>query len=85
MREAGKHVRHMKMIQIRNVPDQLYRRLKACAAQEGISLSAYLRAQIQDVAERPTAAELKQRLESRGRVRPRESAAPAVPAERDAR
>jgi plasmid stability protein len=31
-----------KMIQIRNVPDDLHRRLKAQAALEGMSLSAYL-------------------------------------------
>ena len=75
----------MKMIQIRNVPDELHRRLKARAALEGTSLSDYLRAQIQAVAERPTIAELKQRLESRSRVRAGESAAEAVRAERDGR
>jgi antitoxin FitA len=75
----------MKMIQIRNVPDELHRRLKARAATEGVSLSDYLRAQMQEVAERPTAAELKLRLEARSRVRTRESAAAAVRAERDAR
>jgi len=82
---AWKYVLHMKMIQIRNVPDELHRRLKARAALEGTSLSDYLRAQIQAVAERPTTAELKQRLESRSRVRSKESAAAAVRAERDAR
>jgi plasmid stability protein len=75
----------MKMIQIRNVPDELHRRLKARAALEGTSLSDYLRAQIQVVADRPTTAELRQRLESRSRVRSRESASEAVRAERDAR
>ena len=80
-----KYVFRMKMIQIRNVPDELHRRLKARAALEGTSLSDYLRAQIQAVAERPTPAELKQRLESRSRVRPGESAAAAIRAERDAR
>ena len=75
----------MKMIQIRNVPDELHRRLKARAAMEGTSLSEYLRSQIQAVAERPTIAELGQRLESRSRVHSRESAAAAVRAERDAR
>jgi antitoxin FitA len=82
---AWKYVLHMKMIQIRNVPDELHRRLKARAALEGTSLSDYLRAQIQAVAERPTTAELKKRLESRSRVRSKESAAAAVRAERDAR
>jgi plasmid stability protein len=75
----------MKMIQIRNVPDELHRRLKARAALEGSSLSDYLSVQIQAVAERPTTAELRERLDSRSRVRSRESAAAAVRAERDAR
>jgi antitoxin FitA len=85
MSVAWKYVLHMKMIQIRNVPDELHRRLKARAALEGTSLSEYLRAQIQAVAERPTIGELRQRLESRNRVRSRESASAAVRAERDAR
>jgi len=75
----------MKMIQIRNVPDELHRRLKARAAMEGTSLSDYLRAQMQAIAERPTIAELRQRLESRSRVRSKESAAAAVRAERETR
>ncbi len=82
---AWKYVLRMKMIQIRNVPDELHSRLKARAALEGTSLSEYLRAQIQSVAERPTIAELTQRLQSRSRVRSKESAAAAVRAERDAR
>ena len=37
------HVEHMsKMIQIRNVPDDLHRRLKSRAALAGMSLSDYL-------------------------------------------
>jgi plasmid stability protein len=75
----------MKMIQIRNVPDELHRRLKSQAALEGTSLSDYLRSQIQAVAERPTIAELRKRLDSRSRVGSRESAAAAVRAERDAK
>jgi plasmid stability protein len=85
MSAAWKYVLHMKMIQIRNVPDELHRRLKARAALEGTSLSEYLRAQIQVVAERPTIGELRQRLESRNRVRSTESASAAVRAERDAK
>lgn len=66
---ARKYVLHMEMIEILNVPDDLDRRLKARAALEGTSLSEYLRSQIQAVAERPTIAELRQRLESMSRVR----------------
>ncbi len=38
-----------KMIQIRNVPDALHRKLKARAALEGMSLSDYLLAEVQAV------------------------------------
>ena len=50
------------MIQIRNVPDALHRRLKARAALAGMSLSDYLLAEIRDVAERPTMEEMRERL-----------------------
>ncbi len=54
-----------KMIQLRNVPDGLHRTLKARAAMAGMSLSDYLLAEIREVAERPTMAELRQRLQKR--------------------
>ncbi|HQT47567.1 MAG TPA: hypothetical protein PLY97_10135 [Acidocella sp.] len=47
------------MIQIRNVPDELHRRLKARAALAAMSLSEYLLNEIKLVAERPTLAELR--------------------------
>ena len=75
----------MSMIQIRNVPDALHRRLKSRAALAGMSLSDYLLNQIREVAERPTLDELRSRLERRsGPALPVEPAA-AVRAERDAR
>jgi plasmid stability protein len=75
----------MKMIQIRNVPDSLHRRLKSRAAMEGMSLSDYLRAQIQAVADRPTLEEMMQRLESRSTVSVSESPTEALRKERDSR
>lgn len=54
-----------KMIQLRNVPDSLHRSLKARAAMAGMSLSDYLLAEIREIAERPTLAELRDRLHSR--------------------
>lgn len=51
-----------KMIQIRNVPDELHRTLKIRAAQTGMSLSDYLLAEIERVAEKPTLSELMDRL-----------------------
>ncbi len=53
------------MIQIRNVPDTLHRRLKARAAMAGMSLSDYLLGEIRAVAERPTLDELRARLAER--------------------
>jgi antitoxin FitA len=57
-----------KMIQIRNVPDDLHRRLKSCAAQAGMSLSDYLLNEIRQVAERPTWEEYRARLATRSPV-----------------
>lgn len=54
---------HMsKMIQIRNVPDDLHRKLKVRAAENGMTLSDYLRGEIEQLADRPTLAELMERL-----------------------
>lgn len=74
-----------RMVQIRNVPDDLHRRLKARAALEGMTLSDYLLAEITRVAERPAVAELRRRLAARARTELREPAARAVRAERDGR
>jgi plasmid stability protein len=73
------------MIQIRNVPDTLHRRLKSRAALAGMSLSDYLLNQIRDVAERPSLEELRARLQGRSRVSPPVAPAQAVRAERDRR
>ena len=79
------YVYHMpSMIQIRNVPDALHRRLKSRAALAGMSLSDYLLAELRRVAERPTIGELRERLESRAAVAPTLSPEQAVRAERDA-
>lgn len=43
-----------KMIQIRDVPDQLHRTLKARAAREGMSLSDYIKKELEHSASRPT-------------------------------
>jgi plasmid stability protein len=74
-----------KMIQLRNVPDALHRRLKARAALEGMSLSAYLLGEVRRAADRPSVSELRQRLAARAEVKPAVTAARAVRAERDSR
>lgn len=79
------YVCHMAMIQLRNVPDELHRRLKSRAALAGMSLSDYLLNEIRDLAERPTLEELRARLEQRSPVNPSVAPAEAVRAERDRR
>ena len=73
------------MIQVRNVPDNLHRTLKAQAALAGMSLSDFLLAEIRRVAERPTLAELRERLQHRPHLVASVSAAEAVRRERDSR
>jgi plasmid stability protein len=73
------------MIQLRHVPDDLHRELKARAALAGMSLSDYLLREIRAIAERPTIEELRARLARRSPVRPMLSPARAVRAERDRR
>ena len=80
------HYMHMStMIQIRNVPDALHRRLKSRAALAGMSLSDYLLSEIREVAARPTLEELRTRLQVRSQVTPSVAPAQAVRAERDRR
>jgi plasmid stability protein len=54
-----------KMIQLRHVPDELHRKLKARAAGEGLSLSEYLLGEVRRIAECPAMAELWARLARR--------------------
>ena len=73
------------MIQIRNVPDALHRKLKSRAALAGMSLSDYLLQQIREVAARPTIEEMRVRLERRSPVSVTVDPVRAVRAERDSR
>jgi plasmid stability protein len=73
------------MIQIRNVPNEIHSQLKARAALEGMTLSDFLLREVRRVVERPSPAELRSRLQRRKRIRPRETPARAVRAERDRR
>jgi plasmid stability protein len=73
------------MVQIRNVPSELHRQLKARAALEGMSLSEYLLREVRRAVERPTPEEIRQRLAGRAPVRPRPAPAAAVRAEREGR
>ncbi|MBV9074143.1 MAG: hypothetical protein JOZ10_10955 [Acidobacteria bacterium] len=72
-----------KMIQLRNVPDALHRKLKARAANLGMSLSDYLLSEIRHFADLPTWTELNERIAKREPVRADLDTAGAVRAERD--
>jgi plasmid stability protein len=74
-----------KMIQLRNVPDSLHRSLKARAAMAGMSLSDYLLTEIREIAERPTLAEMRDRLRTRKAVTLSLDTARLVREEREAR
>ena len=43
-----------KMIQVRNVPDGLHRKLKVRAAEEGVSLSDYILVELRRLSDRPS-------------------------------
>jgi len=74
-----------KMIQLRHVPEELHRKLKARAALAGLSLSDYLLQEVRHVAERPTMEELLSRISRRAPVTLKTSTAKAIRAERDSR
>jgi plasmid stability protein len=73
------------MVQIRNVPPELHRRLKARAAIEGLSMSDYVLREVRKALDRPTRQEVLERLQARPLRRLRRSAAEVLRAERDAR
>ena len=60
-------VLHMsKMIQVRNVPDDVHRTLKVRAASAGMSLSDYVKRDLEEAAARPTLEEIDARVMARG-------------------
>ena len=73
------------MVQIRNVPDEFHRRLKARAAVEGMSMSDYILREVGKALERPTRREVLERLRTRPVRRLTKRAADVIRAERDAR
>ena len=73
------------MIQIRDVPEPVHSTLKARAAQEGMSLSDYLKRELERTVERPT---MREWLERTQRARPmtaKRSAAQVIRELRDGR
>ena len=74
-----------KMIQLRNVPDALHRKLKARAAIEGLSLSDFLTREARKIAEQPTDEEIRARLAALPPVELKTSPASIIRQERDSR
>jgi plasmid stability protein len=73
------------MVQIRNVPPEFHRRLKARAAMEGMSMSDYIMREVGKALERPTRQEVLDRLRSKPLRRLSKSTADAIREERTAR
>jgi hypothetical protein len=74
-----------KMMQIRDVPDDVHGILKARAAREGMSLSDFLKRELESTAKRPTMREWLERAQQFKPVSSRRSPAQVVRELRDAR
>ena len=73
------------MIQVRNLPQALQRRLKARAAMEGVSMSAYVRRLIERALERPSRQEVLDALRALPEVEPDRTAADVLREARESR
>ena len=84
MLSACEHAQHMsKMVQSRNVPDALHRKLKSRAADSGQTLSDFLLAELERLAARPTRDEMLTRIHGRRRVTLKTPAAVVIREERE--
>ena len=72
-----------KIIQVRDVPPDVHRRLKVRAAEQGRTLSELVREQLEEAARRPSMAEMLERLAADEPADLAESSAAAVRAGRD--
>ena len=59
-------IARMPNVQIRDVPDDVHRRLRSHAALAGQSLNEFLLARLRELARTPTVAELAERIRERG-------------------
>ena len=74
-----------KMIQIRDVPDQVHGTLKARAASEGMSLSDFIKRELEHAVNRPTMGEWLKRMQEAKPISTKRSAAQIVRDLRDER
>jgi plasmid stability protein len=72
-----------KMIQIRNVPEEIHKKLKVRATLAGKSLSDFLLEEVKHSLEKPKIEDLLERLHQRQKVNPKTSSAKMVRMERD--
>ncbi len=74
-----------KMIQVRDVPDQVHSTLKARAAREGMSLSDFIKRELEHVAQRPSMREWLERTKSAKPIPLNRTAASIIRELRDSR
>jgi antitoxin FitA len=74
-----------KMIQIRDIPEQVHGTLKARAAREGMSLSDFVKRELERTAERPSMKEWLERTRQTKPIPAKRSAAQIIRELRDAR
>jgi len=74
-----------KMIQVRDVPEHLHGTLKSRAAREGMSLSDFIKRELERAAERPTMREWLERTQQSKPIPARRSGAQLVRELRDSR
>lgn len=73
------------MIQVRDVPEQVHGTLKARAAREGMSLSDFIKRELERIAERPRLQEWLDRAEQAKRITMKRSAAEVIREMREAK
>ena len=73
------------MIQIRNVPDEIHRQVKARASLAGMSMSEFILQELKRVIERPSRDEVLDRLSKLPGVEVEPSPAELIRTERDSR
>ena len=73
------------MIQVRDVPDSVHSTLKARAAREGMSLSDFIKRELERVAERPTMQEWLERARAARPIATSRTAAQVIRELRDGR
>jgi plasmid stability protein len=73
------------MVQIRNIPNAVHRRLKARAATEGMTMSDFILREVRKALDRPSRQEMLDRLSARPKRSVTPSPARVIRAERDAR